>query len=229
MSEKNEKKETGSSKKEETAPMVEQKTDERVQLQSESKSAESSKPKKGPSDKRENKSFPSRRQQSSSAPADSEFEERVVAVNRVAKVVKGGRRFSFSALMVVGDKKGRVGFGLGKAKEVPEAIRKATQMAQKRLIKVSLDKGTIPHEIIGEFDAGKVLFRPAAEGTGVKAAGACRTIMELAGVKDVLTKSLKGNNPHNIVKATFSALKKLRSVEEVASVRGKNPKYLRIN
>ena len=214
MSEENE-------KKEET-------TTEQVQARLESKNTEAPKAKKGPPDKKENKSFPPRRQQSSSAPADSEFEERVVAVNRVAKVVKGGRRFSFSALMVVGDKKGRVGFGLGKAKEVPEAIRKATQVAQKKLIKVSLDKGTIPHEIIGEFDAGKVLFRPAAEGTGVKAAGACRTIMELAGVKDVLTKSLRGNNPHNIVKATFSALKQLRSVEEVASVRGKDAKHLRI-
>ena len=171
----------------------------------------------------------SRKRQQSAAAPDSEFEERVVSVNRVAKVVKGGRRFSFSALMVVGDKKGRVGFGLGKAKEVPEAIRKATQVAQKKLIMVPLDKGTIPHEIIGEFDAGKVLFRPAAEGTGVKAAGACRTIMELAGVKDVLTKSLRGNNPHNIVKATFKALRQLRSVEEIASVRGKEAKYLRIN
>ena len=170
-----------------------------------------------------------KRQQSGGGAPDSEFEERVVAVNRVAKVVKGGRRFSFSALMVVGDKKGRVGFGLGKAKEVPEAIRKATQTAQKKLIEVPLDKGTIPHEIIGEFDAGKVLFRPAAEGTGVKAAGACRTIMELAGVKDVLTKSLRGNNPHNIVKATFKALRQLRSVEEIASVRDKEAKNLRIN
>ena len=207
---------------EETVSATGQSTDKQVEGESQLKDGKKTKSKK------EGKSFPPRRQQSSSLPPDSEFEERVVAVNRVAKVVKGGRRFSFSALMVVGDKKGRVGFGLGKAKEVPEAIRKATQMAQKRLIKVSLDKGTIPHEIIGEFDAGKVLFRPAAEGTGVKAAGACRTIMELAGVKDVLTKSLKGNNPHNIVKATFSALKQLRSVEEIASVRGKDAKGLRI-
>ncbi len=157
-----------------------------------------------------------------------DLEERVVAVNRVAKVVKGGRRFSFSALMIVGDKKGNVGFGLGKAKEVPEAIRKATQTAQKSMIKVPIDNGTIPHVILGEFDAGKILFKPAAEGTGVKAAGACRSILELAGVKNVLTKSLRGNNPHNIVKATFVALKNLRSVEQIASVRGKDSKGFRL-
>lgn len=163
----------------------------------------------------------------SAAPA-SELEERVVAVNRVAKVVKGGRRFSFSALMIVGDKKGKVGFGLGKAKEVPEAIRKATQEAYKNMINVPLDNGTIPHEILGEFDAGKILFKPAAEGTGVKAAGACRSILELAGVRNVLTKSLRGNNPHNVVKATFKALKNLRSVDQVAATREKNVKGLRI-
>ena len=157
-----------------------------------------------------------------------ELEERVVAVNRVAKVMKGGRRFSFSALMIVGDKKGKVGFGLGKAKEVPEAIRKATQAAQKSMISVPVDNGTIPHEVLGTFDAGKILFKPAAEGTGVKAAGACRSILELAGVRDVLTKSQRGNNPHNVVKATFNALKKLRSVEEVAKARGREAKGLRI-
>lgn len=159
---------------------------------------------------------------------DPELEERVVAVNRVAKVVKGGRRFSFSALMIVGDKSGSVGYGLGKAKEVPEAIRKATQAAKKNMIKIPIDRGTIPHQALGEFDAGKILFKPAAEGTGVKAAGACRSILELAGVKNVLTKSLRGNNPHNIVKATFAALRSLRSVEQVASIRGIDPKLIRI-
>lgn len=153
-------------------------------------------------------------------PVEVELEERVVAVNRCAKVVKGGRRFSFSALLVVGDKNGRVGFGLGKAKEVPEAIRKAKAVAQNSMITVPLDGGTIPHEIIGEHDAGKILFKPAADGTGVKAAGACRSILELAGVKNILTKSLNGNNPHNIVKATFKALQKLRSAQDIATVRG---------
>jgi len=159
--------------------------------------------------------------------ADPEMEERIVAVSRVAKVVKGGRRFSFSALVIIGDKKGKVGYGLGKAKEVPEAIRKGTQEAKKYLISVPLDAGTIPHEILGEYDAGKILFKPAADGTGIKAAGACRSILELAGVKNVLTKSLRGNNPHNIVKATFQALSRLRSVEQIAAARGKDAKSLR--
>jgi small subunit ribosomal protein S5 len=160
--------------------------------------------------------------------SDPEFEERVVAVNRVAKVVKGGRRFSFSALMVVGDKKGNVGFGLGKAKEVPEAIRKATQTAKNNMIHVAIEKGTIPHKIVGEFDAGKVLFKPAADGTGIKAAGACRSILELVGIRNVLTKSLRGNNPHNIVKATFAALKALRSPERIAELRGKDVARIRL-
>lgn len=159
---------------------------------------------------------------------DSEFEERVVAVNRVAKVVKGGRRFSFSALMIVGDKKGRVGYGLGKAKEVPEAIRKATQAAHKQMINVPIDGGTIPHSVEGTFCAGKIMFIPAGDGTGVKAAGACRSILELAGIKNVLTKSLKTNNPHNVVKATFTALKKLRSVEQIALARGMDVKKVRL-
>lgn len=165
------------------------------------------------------------------APANNvnpDFEERVVAVNRVAKVVKGGRRFSFSALMIVGDKKGKVGYGLGKAKEVPEAIRKATQAAQRNMVTVPLDDGTIPHEIQGEFCAGQIIFKPASEGTGVKAAGACRSILELAGIRNVLTKSNRGNNPHNVVKATFDALRKLRSVQDVANRRGKEAKGLRI-
>lgn len=166
------------------------------------------------------------RKQDQGAP---EFEERVVAVNRVAKVVKGGRRFSFSALVIVGDMKGNVGYGLGKAKEVPDAIRKASQVAVKGMIHVPIEKGTIPHTVMGEFDAGQILFKPASEGTGVKAAGACRSILELAGVKDILTKSLRGSNTHNVVKATFAALKKMRSVEGVAAVRGIDAKSLRIS
>jgi len=158
-----------------------------------------------------------------------DFEERVVAVNRVAKVVKGGRRFSFSALVIVGDQKGKVGFGLGKAKEVPDAIRKASQEASRRMVNVPIENGTLPHQVLGEFDAGKILFKPAGEGTGIKAAGACRTILELAGVKNVLTKSLRGSNPHNVVKATFAALRGLRSVEQVASARGVQTKGLRIS
>ena len=157
-----------------------------------------------------------------------DLEERVVAVNRVAKVVKGGRRFSFAALIVVGDKNGKVGYGLGKAKEVPDAIRKAGMKASKRMIKVSIENGTIPHEVLGLFGAGEVLLKPAGEGTGIKAAGACRSILELAGVKNVLTKSVRGSNPHNIVKATFKALKSLRSLEEIAAVRGVNAKGLRL-
>lgn len=156
-----------------------------------------------------------------------DLEERVVAVNRVAKVVKGGRRFSFAALIVVGDKNGRVGYGLGKAKEVPDAIRKAGMKASKRMIKVSIENGTIPHEVLGLFGAGQVLLKPAGEGTGIKAAGACRSILELAGVKNVLTKSVRGSNPHNIVKATFHALKGLRSLEDVATARGVQTKGLR--
>ena len=158
-----------------------------------------------------------------------DVEERVVAVNRVAKVVKGGRRFSFSALVIVGDQKGKVGFGLGKAKEVPDAIRKASMEATRTMITVPVENGTIPHEVLGEFDAGKILFKPASEGTGVKAAGACRTILELAGIKNVLTKSLRGSNPHNVVKATFQAFGQMRSVEQVAKARGVDPKSLRIS
>ena len=157
-----------------------------------------------------------------------EFEEKVVSVARVAKVVKGGRRFSFSALMVVGDKNGRVGYGLGKAKEVPDAIRKATQQATRRLITVPVANGTIPHEVLGEFDSGKIMFKPAGDGTGIKASGACRSILELAGLRNVLTKSLRGSNPHNIVKATFKALRSLRSLEQIAAARGKDVKNVRL-
>jgi len=179
-------------------------------------------------EKRKGNRKPGNKPKRAQGPTDPDMEERVVAVNRVAKVVKGGRRFSFSALMVVGDKKGRVGYGLGKAKEVPEAIRKATQAAQRNMVKVSIDNGTLPHEITGRFCSSKILFKPAAEGTGVKAAGACRSILELAGVKNVLTKSLQNSNPHNIVKATFDALRNIRSASQVAEVRGKDSKSLRL-
>ena len=151
---------------------------------------------------------------------EKEFEERVVTINRVTKVVKGGRRFRFAALVVVGDKKGRVGFGTGKANEVPDAIRKAVENAEANLITIPIVNGTIPHGTVGEFGAGKIVMRPASEGTGVIAGAAVRHVLELSGITDILAKSLGSRTPINMVRATMSGLTSLRTIEEVAKLRG---------
>ena len=151
---------------------------------------------------------------------ESEFQEQLVALNRVSKTVKGGRIARFAALMVIGDGKGRVGYGLGKAAEVPEAIRKGIEDAKKNMIKVSLADTTIPHEITGEFGSGRVLLKPAPTGTGIIAGGSVRKVLEAAGIKNIRAKCLRSSNPINVVKATFAGLAQLRTVEEVAALRG---------
>ena len=158
---------------------------------------------------------------------DAEFEDKVVNLNRVAKVVKGGRRFAFSALVVVGNRNGRVGIGTGKAREVPDAIRKATERARQNLVTVPIVDGTLPHEVLGHTGAGRVVLRPAGAGTGVIAGSSIKAVMELAGVSNVITKCIGSNNPHNMMRATFDAIAQLRSIEEVARRRGKTVEEIR--
>ncbi|MDY6910187.1 MAG: 30S ribosomal protein S5 [Thermodesulfobacteriota bacterium] len=159
--------------------------------------------------------------------SETQIIDKIVHISRVAKVVKGGRRFSFSAIVVVGDGNGRVGFGLGKANEVPEAIRKGLDTAKRDMFEVPLMDGTIPHDVLGRFGASSVVLKPASPGTGVIAGGAVRAVMEAAGVRDVLTKCIGSRNPHNVVKATLGGLRQLRSPEAIGRTRGREPQELR--